>query len=78
MTEKVYVSCSEEEEEEEAQIKKFKESSPQDKICSKNNDSVREKNTTALSFKKEVVAKTKNSSPQKVKQASLMNFFKKK
>lgn len=77
MTEKVYVSCSEEEEEEEVQIKKFKESSPQDKICSKN-DSVREKNTTASSFKKEDVAKTKNSSPQKVKQASLMNFFKKK
>lgn len=75
MTEKVYVSCSEEEE---VPIKKFKESSPQDKICSKNSEPVGQKNTTASSFKKEVVTKTKNSSPLKVKQASLMNFFQKK
>lgn len=69
MTEKVYVSCSEEEEE--VPVKKFKES------ATENSDASSVTSTVASSFMKEA-AKPKNTSPQKVKQASLMSFFKKK
>uniref|UniRef100_A0A1B6GJL4 DNA polymerase delta subunit 3 n=1 Tax=Cuerna arida TaxID=1464854 RepID=A0A1B6GJL4_9HEMI len=79
VTEKQMVEASGSEDEEGAPEKKLKQSTKDDEsLATKIDSTIDSKSAKSDSTEKKVSPKSSNSSPQKTKQSSLMNFFKKK